>query len=388
MATLRDKAAIAGIGATEFSKRSGRSEMQLAAEATMAALADAGLEPSDIDGMSTYTMDNNSEIELARTVGAGDLTFFSRTNFGGHGACAPLFQAALAINSGVANVVVCYRGMNERSEYRFGAPIMPAIPDSQNALMAYHTNHGLATAGAWMAMAMQRYMYETGTTSEDFGHMAVASRRHASTNPKAFFYGKPITLDDYMNARMIVDPFRLLDFCQESDGSVAIIVTSAERAKSLKQKPVMIRAAAQGAPRGQMALTNYYRDDISPTDEVALVARQLYRMADLTPNDIQAAIIYDHFLPSVLPSLEAYGFCKRGEAKDFVKNGNVEIGGGLPVNTHGGQVGEAYIHGLNGVAEAVRQVRGTAVNQVKNVQNVVVTAGSGGPTSGLILGVA
>ena len=150
----------------------------------------------------------------------------------------------------------------------------------------------------------------------------------------------------------------------------------------------MIRAAAQASSRSLMNLTNYYRDNIAPFDEVALAARQLYAMSGLAPQNVQAAIIYDHFSPSVLPSLEAYGFCAKGEAKDFIKNGNIEIGGGLPVNTNGGQIGEAYIHGLNGIAEGVRQVRGTAVNQVPGVEHVLVTAGSGVPTSGLILGAA
>ena len=387
MANFSNKAAIVGIGATEFSKKSGRSELPLAAEAVTAALDDAGLSASDVDGMSTYTMDNNAETELARTIGAGDLKLFSQTHYGGHGACAPVFQAAMAVASGVAEVVVCYRGMNERSEYRFGQPMAMTMPTAENALFYYHTNHGLATAAAFIAVGVRRYMYETGATSEDFGNVAVTFRKHAANNPKAFFYGKPITLDDYMSSRMIADPLRLLDCCQESDGSVAVIVTSAERAKSLKQKPAVIRAAAQGSPRGMMTMSNYYRDDISATDEVALVAKQLYAMAGLTPDDIQAAIFYDHFAPTVLPGLEAYGFCKRGEAKDFVKNGNIGIGGRLPVNTNGGQLGEAYIHGMNGIAEAVRQIRGTSVNQVMGIENMVVTAGSYGPTSGLILGV-
>lgn len=388
MANFSNKVAIAGLGSTEFSKNSGRTEMQLAAEATMAALEDAGLKVSDIDGFSTYTMDNNSELELARTIGAGDVTFFSRTHFGGHGACAPIFQAALAIHAGIADVVVCYRAMNERSEYRFGVPIEVMMPTAENALIALHTNMGASTAGAWMAICMRRYMHETGATSDDFATLAIASRRHAATNPNAFFYGKPLSREEYMASRIVADPFRLFDYCQESDGAVAVIVTSAERARSLKQPPVLIRGAAQGATAKTAALINFYRDEIYPRQEVALVAKQLYSQAGLGPKDMQAAIIYDHFLPSVMPSLEAYGFCEYGEAKDFIKNGNIEIGGQLPINTHGGQVGEAYIHGMNGVAEAVRQVRGTAVNQVQGLENIVVTAGSGGPTSGLILGVA
>jgi acetyl-CoA acetyltransferase len=236
-------------------------------------------------------------------------------------------------------------------------------------------------------MNMRRYMHETGTTNEDFGRLAIAVRKHASTNPKAFFYGRPITMSDYFNSRMIADPFRLFDCCQESDGAVAIVITSTERARSLRQKPVLIRGAAQGATYAQATCTNFYRESAAAdNDEVALVARQLYNQAGLAPSDIQAAIVYDHFLPTVLPMLEAYGFCKWGEAKDFIKNGNIEVGGRLPVNTHGGMVGEAYIHGMNGVAEAVRQLRGTAVNQIAHVENIVIAGASGVPTSGMILG--
>lgn len=179
----------------------------------------------------------------------------------------------------------------------------------------------------------------------------------------------------------------LLDCCQESDGGVAIVVTSLEYARTLRQKPVIIRAAAQGSPAGTLSLAGYYRPDIMPRDECAAAARQLYAQARLTPKDLQVAIIYDHFGPSVLPALEGYGFCAPGEAKDFIKDGNIRVGGGLPVNTHGGQLGEAYIHGVNGVAEGVRQLRGTAVNQVNGVHNVLVTGGSGVPTSAAILGI-
>jgi acetyl-CoA acetyltransferase len=388
MNSPRDKAAIVGLGVTEFSKNSGRSEMQLAVEAVVSALADAGIEAAEVDGLSTYTMDSNTEIEVLRNIGGKRLKFFSRINYGGGGACAPLHQAMMAVATGVADVVVCYRAMNERSGVRFGQPRLsvPAAPQSEMVLDAFHELHGLQTAASKMALSIRRYMHETGATSEDFANYTVGIRRHASTNPAAFFYNRPITRDEYMNSRMIADPLRLLDCCQESDGAVAVVVTRAERARLLRQKPVYIRAAAQGAPVGMMVMTGYYKPDIVPREECELVAKQLYQMAGLTPKDIQVAIIYDHFGPSVLPGLEGYGFCGRGEAKDFIKNGNIEIGGGLPVNTHGGQLGEAYIHGMNGVAEGVRQLRGTAVNQVNGAENVLVTSGTLVPTSGLILG--
>jgi len=386
---LKDRAAIVGIGATEFSKNSGRSELQLALESTTAALADAGLAPEDVDGIATYTMDNNPEVEVIRNLGGKGLKFFSRAPYGGGGACAPILHAAMAVATGVANVVVCYRALNERSEYRFGRPQAYQSRTTDGVLHYYQTAlHGFMTPAAWVGMGMRRYMHQTGTTADDFANVAISARKHASTNPKAIFYGRPLSRDEYMASRMVVDPFRLFDCCQESDGSVALVITSAERAKHLKQKPALIRAAALSSPEGLVSLADYYTDDIALHDETHFLATQMYAMGRLTPKDIQAAIIYDHFGPIVMPTLEALGFCKRGEAKDFIKNGNIEVGGAMPVNTNGGLVGEGYIHGMNGIAEAVRQVRGTAANQVANVRNVVVTAASGFPTSGLILAAA
>jgi acetyl-CoA acetyltransferase len=235
-------------------------------------------------------------------------------------------------------------------------------------------------------MNARRYMHEYGATTEDFGRVAVADRKHAANNPAAWFHGKPITLEDHQASRWIVDPLRLLDCCQESDGAVAVVVTSLERARDLRQAPVRIAAAAQGATTDQQMMTRYYSEDITQLPEMKLVADQLYATAGIGPDDVQTAILYDHFTPFVLTQLEEFGFCARGEAKDFLRDGHIELGGRLPVNTHGGQLGEAYIHGMNGIAEGVRQVRGTSVNPVPGVEHVVVTAGTGVPTSGLILG--
>ena len=384
---LRDRAAIVGIGATEFSKASGRSELRLAVEAVKAALDDAGLAPRDVDGMSTFTMDHNPEIEVQRSLGGGELTFFSRIHYGGGAACAPILQAAMAVATGVAEVVVCYRAMNERSAYRFGSGVQgrPPAPTTESAHFGWYAPFGLLTPAAWVAMFAQRYLHEFGATSEAFGHVSVADRRHAATNPAAWFHGQPITLEDHQSSRWIQEPLRLLDCCQESDGAVALVVTSLERARDLRQPPALIRAAAQGSGDDQQMMTSYYRRDIAGLPEMGLVARQLYETAGIGPGDIQTAILYDHFTPFVLVQLEEFGFCGRGEAKDFVRGGNLELGGRLPINTHGGQLGEAYIHGMNGIAEGVRQVRGTSVNQVPGVEHVLVTAGTGVPTSGLIL---
>jgi acetyl-CoA acetyltransferase len=231
----------------------------------------------------------------------------------------------------------------------------------------------------------RRYMHETGATSEDFGRVSVADRHHAATNPKAFFYEQPITLEDHQNSRWIVEPLHLLDCCQESDGGQALVVTSLERARDLKQPPAVIVGAAQGSGEDQQMMTSYYRDSITGIPEMGLVARQLYDQAGIGPDDIQTAVLYDHFTPFVLCQLEEFGFCGKGEAKDFLRDGHLEMTGRLPTNTHGGQLGEAYIHGVNGIAEGVRQVRGTSVNQVDGIENVLVTAGTGVPTSGIVL---
>jgi len=288
----------------------------------------------------------------------------------------------------VAEVVVCYRAFNERSGGRFGAGVQnrPPMANAESAHFSWYAPFGLLTPAQWVAMFATRYMHEFGATSEDFGRVAVADRKHAATNPKAWFYEKPITLDDHQQSRWIVEPLHLLDCCQESDGAQAIVVTSLARARDLPNSPAVVRAAAQGAGRDQDMMTSYYRETISGLPEMGLVARQLWNTTGLGPDDIDVAIIYDHFTPFVLCQLEEFGFCGRGEAKDFLRDGAIELGGRLPVNTHGGQLGEAYIHGMNGIAEGVRQVRGTAVNQVDGAEHVLVTAGTGVPTSGLILG--
>lgn len=382
---LKGKAAIAGIGATEFSKESGRSELRLAAEAVGAALDDAGLKPSDVDGLVTFTMDTNPEISVAQACGIGDLSFFSRVNFGGGAACGTVAHAAMAVATGVADVVVCYRAFNERSGRRFGSGVLEREPSAEGVAIGWNMPYGLLTPASWVAMFAQRYLHVYGATTEAFGHVAIADRAHAATNPAAYFYGKPITMEDHQNARRIVEPLGLLDCCQETDGAQAIVVVSAERAKDLRQSPAVITAAAQGAGRNQEMMTSFYRDEMTGLAEMQVVAKQLWQTSGLTPDDIQTAVLYDHFTPFVLMQLEEFGFCGRGEAPGFVADNNLMLGGKLPTNTHGGQLGEAYLHGMNGIAEGVRQIRGASVNQVEDVHNVLVTAGTGVPTSGLIL---
>ena len=388
--SISGRASIAGLGTTEFSKNSGRTELRLAMEATLAALADAGIDPGEVDGFSSYTVDKVPEYEIARLLGAKDVKFFSQVPHGGGAACAPVLHAAMAVATGIAKTVVVYRAMNERSWYRFGNGNygFGSSPIVENVNYGWYMPFGFHTPAAWVGMFAQRYMHRYGATSEDFGRVAVAARDFAATNPAAFFHGKPITLEEHQASRWICEPLHLLDCCQESDGAVAMVITSSERARDLKQKPVVIKGAAQGISDGQQIMTSYFRDDITGLPEMGLVAQQLWQQSGLSAEDIQTAVIYDHFTPFVLPQLEEFGFVKRGEAKEFIRAGHHARGGKLPINTHGGQLGEAYIHGMNGIAEGVRQVRGSSVNQVADVHNVLVTAGTGVPTSGLILGEA
>ncbi|MBA8959697.1 acetyl-CoA acetyltransferase [Rhodococcus percolatus] len=385
---LSGAAAIVGIGATEFSKHSGRSELQLACEAIVAALADAGIDPSEVDGLSTYTAETNGEVLVARNTGIGELKFFSRIGYGGGAACATVQQAAMAVATGIADVVVCYRAFNERSGVRYGLGQHDRPMDStaDRAAYAWLTPQGLSTPAQWVAMFARRYMHRYGATSEDFGRVAVVARKHAAGNPAAWFHGRPITLDDHQKSRWIAEPLHLLDCCQETDGGQALVVVSAERAKDLRTTPAIVKAAAQGSGKDQHMMASYYRPDITGIPEMGLVGGQLYRQSGLAPDDISAAILYDHFTPLVLPQLEELGFCDPGEAKDFIRDGNLEVGGRLPANTHGGQIGEAYLHGVNGIAEAVRLIRGTSTTQPDGIGNVLVTAGTAVPTSGLILG--
>lgn len=383
-ASLSDRAVIAGIGQTEFSKNSGRSELQLAVEACLAALSDAGLTPRDVDGTITYTLDSTGEIELIRNLGIPELKFYSRAPYGGAATCAVVLQAVSAVASGAANVVLIYRAFNERSGRRFGQPAAAGqTSPSGSAWWRWYMPFGLDTPAKWASLHFQRYMHVYGVSNEDFGRYSVVCRKHAANNPNAYFYERPITLQDHQNSRWIVEPvLRLLDCCQESDGGVALVITSRERVRDLRQPPVRIVTAAQSMLFEGDIVSDYYHADIAGMPEIGAIGRQLWSDSGLGPKDIQAAMLYDHFSPIVFLHLEEFGFCGRGEARDFIAGGNIGLSGRLPVNTHGGLLGEAYIHGLNHINEAVRQLRGVAINQVRDAQHILVSAGM----SGLILG--
>ena len=376
-------AAVAGLGATEFSRNSRRSELRLTCEAISAALSDAGLAFEDVDGLTTSSVDSSDPAIVAEALGLREIGFFSTPPYGGGSVCAAVGHAALAVTSGLASTVVVYRGLNGRSGTRYGQGYADA---SQVQYMRLAAAYGHLSPAHHLSLSARRWMHDYGIANEDFAPVSVAARRHASTNPEAYFYGNPVTVEDHQSSKWVVEPvLRLLDCCLESDGGIAFVVTSAERAADLRQPPVQVTASGQGLTGESRLMMNYYGETCGTLPEIAIAGRLAWRTSGLTPQDIRVAILYDQFTPLVLMQLEALGFCKPGESADFVKNGAIEIGGALPVNTHGGLLGEAYIHGMNGIAEAVRQVRGTSVNQVAGASPVIVTSGPGTPASVLIL---
>jgi acetyl-CoA acetyltransferase len=378
-AAFAGQTAIVGIGATEFSRAAGRSELQLACESITAALADAGLSPADVDGLVSYTIDPVSETELVRSVGFQEIAFSSRVPYGGGGSMGVLLHAASAVASGAADVVVAYRAIKARSgPVRFGAA---QIARGQNDVHSgttssqWCTPFGVLTPASWMALNSTRYMHTYGVTSEDFGRAVVQLRDYAATNPAAWGYERPITLADHQASRWIVEPcIHLLDCCQQTDGSVALVITRLDQARDRRNRPVVIAAAAGAGLFEQEIATDFYRPDLAVMDGSVALAAQLFDRFGIPRDDIDAAMIYDAFTPIFMMQMEALGFCGRGEAKDFVAEGNLALDGRLPCNTNGGLIGEGYIHGLNLALEATRQLRGTAVNQVKDPESILVTS--------------
>jgi len=374
---LGGQAAIVGAGQTEFSKEAGRSETRLATEAILSALADAGLTVADVDGLVSYTIDPVEETELVRALGIPEIRWSSRIPYGGGGSQGVLLHAAAAVASGAADTVVAYRAVKARSGHRFGAArtgIGPSSSHSGTTAGQWAAPYGVLTPASWMSLNATRYMHQFGVTSEDFGRAVVQLRGYAATNPNARFYGKPITLEDHQASRWIAEPaIRLFDCCQETDGSVAFVITSAERGAATRA-PVTISAAGSAALLEQEIATDHYSADLSVMAGSAALARQLFDGGDIKRSDIDLAMIYDAFSPILFMQLEGLGFCGPGEAKDMVASGTLGPDGALPCNTNGGLIGEGYIHGLNLTLEAVRQLRGDAANQLGRVRAVLVSA--------------
>jgi acetyl-CoA acetyltransferase len=384
----RDRCAIAGIGATEFSRRSGRSVLSLATEAALAALADAGLSASDVDGIVRCDSDTVRHNDLVHTLGLDRLEYFSEVGPGGVAPSAMVGQAVAAILSGQATTVLVFRSLNGRSGRRFGlSPVTGRRVGGNGTYDEFFLPYGLLTPGQIFGLLAQRHMLDYGTTEKDLGHIALACRARANTNPAAQMYDKPLTMDDYLAARMISRPLRLYDFCLETDGACAVVVTSTERARDLAKPPAVIRAVAQGSltdPQPGIQFPIVLRETLT-TLPAKPTADTLYRRAGLGPDDIDVAQFYDCFTITVLLQIEDYGFCAKGEGGAFVSSGEIELGGRLPINTGGGHLSEGYIHGMNHIVEGVRQVRGESTNQVPGAEVCLVTSTPLPPGSALIL---
>ncbi len=371
--------AIVGIGQTEFSRQAGRSELQLACEAISSGLADAGLTPGDVDGIVSYTVDPVEETELVRSIGFQEIAWSSRVPYGGGGSMGVLLHAGAAVASGAAGVVVAYRAIRAKSGPRpFGAARIAPSPTSAHSgttAMQWCMPFGVLTPASWMALNFTRYMHQYGVTSADFGRAVVQLRAYAATNPAAWGFDRPITLEEHQESRWIAEPcVRLFDCCQQTDGAVAVVVTARDRAADLPNVPVIIGAASGAALFEQEIATDHYRPDLAVMDGSVALARRLFDDSGFRREDIDVAMIYDAFSPILLMQLEALGFCALGEAKDFIADGNLAPEGALPCNTNGGLIGEGYIHGLNLVLEATRQLRGTAINLVPDAHTALVTA--------------
>jgi acetyl-CoA acetyltransferase len=379
---LRDRAAITGVGYTEFSKSSGVSTQTLALRAIRAALDDAGLTIADVDGVACHRVGDSVQAALvAQALGVRDLRFHLDLFGGGSTSASVVGSAAMAVATGVAECVVCWRAINARSEFRMGGTDR-AAPDTVE--FQYQTPYGYMTPPQQFAMVARAYMNAFGVGAEDFGRVAITQRAHAVENERAMMRA-PITMDDYLASRWIVEPLRLLDCCLETDAGVALVVTPIDRARDLRHVPIRITGAVFG---GGHTLYSNGRGDLT-TSAAADSSPRLYAMAGLGPDDIDLAELYDAFTPLVLMQLEDYGFCKKGDAAAFVADGATAIGGQLPVNTHGGFLSEGYVHGLNHVAEAVAQLRGTCgPRQIEGAECALSTGQPGyvaGTTSALIL---
>jgi acetyl-CoA acetyltransferase len=364
--------AILGIGQTAFTKASGRTVLSLCAEACGAAIRDAGLEPADIDGMVTFTLDSNDELALQRSLGVPGLRWIARTPFGGALSYATVQLAAAAVQSGAANNVLVYRAFNERSESRFGQPNANASA-ADLAQRDFYRMYGLTTPAQVYGLWYRPYMERYGVTNEDLGRYVVQARAYAAANPYAWFYERPLSLDEHQQSRWIVDPvLRKLDCCQESDGGVALVISSLGRARASGRPVVRILAADGYWTLGSEVMYNYYKPDLTYQEDTGLLADNLWRTSGLSTADIDVMTIYENFSPIVHMTLEGFGFCKRGEARDLIKGGGIALDGEIPLNTNGGLLGEAYIHGMNNVTEAVRQLRGVASNQVPDARTALV----------------
>ena len=385
----RTNTCIAGIGESRYAKWGGiadQSELSLACDAILAAASDAGIAPAQIDGFASFSEDRNEPALLMNALGIDELRFTGMVwGGGGGGSCGAVALAEAAIKSGQANYVIVFRSLCQGQSFRFGQ----FHPWTDHA--CFTAPFGMLAPPQMFAPLVRRHMHLYGTKPEHLGEVALSCRAYANRNPRAVMHDQVLTMEDYLTSRIIADPLRLYDCCLESDGAAALLVTSMERARDLKCKPVKILAAQQssqylwgtGILGGHNMPSNTYA-----SANAANLSRDLYGRAGVGPENIDVIQLYDAFTGMVLFALEDFGFCEVGESGDYVAGGNLALGGATPCNTSGGILSEAYIHGLNLVVEGVRQMRGESSSQVSDAKLTLISGGeSVTPTSGLILGI-
>jgi acetyl-CoA acetyltransferase len=388
MNNISGKAAIVGIGMSQFSRNSGKTELRMSCEVIRDALDDAGLVPLDIDGLVKQTDDASDEHAVTSSMGMDNLTFFGECRWDG-APCAMVLRAAVGVVAGVANYIVVYRAVNGAS----GVRMIPSMRTSGQMSTAdllqwtFHAPFGHVSEAGRVAMIARRYMHEFGATSKQFGCVTNVCREHGAKNPNGLYYNKPITIEEHQRSQSVVEPLRVLDCHEEADCAIALVITTTEKARDLRQKPVYVLGAAQTMVPETEEKNTYYRPDIVELLEVRDSGQRAFEMAGVGTKDIDVAQLDDSYSLFVPMQLEALGFCGRGEGAAFCEGGDrIRLGGTLPMNTSGGSLGEGYIHGMNHIVEGARQIRGTSPNQVKDAKLSLVATGAGGPASALILG--
>ena len=383
--TVKDKVAIAGVGESAYYKR-GKApvpEFKLAIEAITKAAADAGIAVTDIDGFASYSDDRNSAVRLAAALGLPQLRFANMMwGGGGGGGSGAVGNAAAAIVAGYAKHVCVFRALAQGQFGRFGqAPPVKTV----SGPAAYTLPYGMAVPAHWVALRTRRFMHDHSINQDPLRAVAMADYYHAQFNPRAVMYGHPLTREEYDSSRWIAEPFHLYDCCMENDGAAAVILTSAERARDLKQKPVYVMGAAQGV--GYRGWANAENAPDYASSNFKSLAPRLYEMAGIAPKDVDVAQVYEHFSGAVMISLVEHGFCKPDEVMEFVTFENITAPNGkLPINTSGGNIAECYMHGLELVTEAVRQCRGTSTCQKPGAKiSLVVSGPMVAPVSDLLL---
>ena len=371
---MTDEVCIVGIGETAYVRKpgSGLSGLALQLQAAVRAIEDAGLTGKQIDGIMPFPNLGHAE-SFAANLGCENLRFQSILWMGGAAPVASLRVAAAAVRQGLADHVLIPAGWNGYSGARARQTVAEDVASLPGGAIArdFYLPFGFTAPPQWYSVIARRHMHEFGTRAEQLGCIAVAMRKHAQLNPNAVMKGRPMSLEDYLASPMLADPYRLFDCCLETDGAAAVVVTSLERARDLGAEPVFIMSAASGQPCPADEITN--RKDIFQTG-LTLAAPEAFGQAGISPRDVDFAQIYDCFTFEVLQQLEEAGFCKRGEGGAFVEGGRIELGGELPVNTHGGLLSEAHVLGMSHIVEAVRQLRGNAgERQVADAEIGVVT---------------